>query len=63
MDFECMKKVIAERHSVRVFTGEPIEEGVMEEILGYSLVLLRNFNKLALPYFYEHSTLQDGFNS
>lgn len=33
-----MKKVVTDRHSVRAFTGAPIEEGVMEEILGYSLV-------------------------
>lgn len=63
MDFECMKKVIAERHSVRVFSGEPIEEGVMEEILGYSLVFVYMFAYIALSYVYEHSTLQDGSNS
>lgn len=38
MDFECMKKIVMDRHSVRKFTGEPIEKGVMEEILGYALV-------------------------
>lgn len=38
MDFECMKKIVEDRHSVRKFTGEPIEKGLMEEILGYALV-------------------------
>ena len=38
MDFEQLKKVVLDRHTVRVFTNEPIENGVMEEILGYSLV-------------------------
>ncbi|KAK8831542.1 hypothetical protein WA577_000626 [Blastocystis sp. JDR] len=37
MDFDCMKKVIDDRNSVRVFNGKKIEEGVLEEILGYSL--------------------------
>lgn len=35
-----MKKVVTDRHSVRAFTGAPIEDGIMEEILGYSLVYL-----------------------
>ncbi len=39
MDFDCMKKVIDDRNSVRVFNGKKIEEGVLEEILGYSLVI------------------------
>ena len=34
-----MKKVIDDRNSVRVFSGKKIEEGVLEEILGYSLVI------------------------
>ena len=40
MDFEQLKKVVLDRHTVRVFTNTPIENGVMEEILGYSLVFL-----------------------
>lgn len=39
MDFECMKKVVEDRHSVRVFKKQAIPEGVLETILGYSLVL------------------------
>lgn len=34
-----MKKIVEDRHSVRKFTGEPIDKGLMEEILGYALVL------------------------
>lgn len=54
-----MKKVIANRHSVRVFTGEPIEEGVMEEILGYSLVYFLFIYHLALSYIDEYTALQN----
>lgn len=39
MEFACMQKVINDRDSVRVFNGKKIEEGVLEEILGYSLVI------------------------
>lgn len=38
-DYELVKKVTEDRHSVRAFDGKPIEDGVLEEILGYSLVL------------------------
>ena len=34
-----MQKVINDRDSVRVFNGKKIEEGVLEEIRGYSLVI------------------------
>ena len=40
MDFECMKKVVNARHSVRVFKKQTIPEGVLETILGYSLVIV-----------------------
>ena len=59
MDFECMKKIVEDRHSVRKFTGEPIEKGVMEEILGYALVFMVFVLYLALSYFNEYSTLQN----
>ena len=36
-DYELVKKVTEDRHSVRAFDGKPIEDGVLEEILGYSL--------------------------
>ena len=39
MYFECMKKVVNARRSVRVFKKQAIPEGVLETILGYSLVL------------------------
>ena len=39
MDFECMKKVVEDRHSVHVFKKQAIPDGVLETILGYSLVL------------------------
>ena len=39
MEFEHMKKVIDDRNSTRLFNGKKIEEGVLEEILGYSLVI------------------------
>ena len=38
MDFECMKKIVEDRHSVRVFKKQEIPENVLETILGYSLV-------------------------
>lgn len=38
MDFECMKQVVEDRHSVRVFANQQLPEGVLETILGYSLV-------------------------
>ncbi|KNB44117.1 nitroreductase family protein [Blastocystis sp. subtype 4] len=37
MDFECMKKIVEDRHSVRVFKKQEIPENVLETILGYSL--------------------------
>ncbi|KAK8805204.1 hypothetical protein WA538_001632 [Blastocystis sp. DL] len=37
MDFECMKQVVEDRHSVRVFANQQLPEGVLETILGYSL--------------------------
>ena len=39
-DFECLKKLILSRQSVRVFNGQPLEPGVLETILGYALVKL-----------------------
>lgn len=36
--YEQLKKITQDRHSVRAFDGKPIEKGVLEEILGYSLV-------------------------
>lgn len=36
--YEQLKKITEDRHSVRAFDGKPIEDGVLEEILGYSLV-------------------------
>ena len=41
MDFECMKNVVNARHSVRVFKKQAIPEGVLETILGYSLVIVK----------------------
>lgn len=38
-DFEKLKNVVLTRESVRAFSGEPLEKGVLEEILGYSLVI------------------------
>ena len=60
MDFECMKKVIDDRNSTRVFNGKKIEEGVLEEILGYSLVIGQSKRVLcvALPLVDEYTALQ-----
>lgn len=38
-DFEKLKSVVLTRESVRAFSGEPLEKGVLEEILGYALVI------------------------
>lgn len=40
MDFECMKSVVKARRSVRVFKKQALPEGVLETILGYSLVIV-----------------------
>ena len=37
-DFEQLKRVVLERESNKAFSGEALPEGVLEEILGYSLV-------------------------
>lgn len=38
-DFENLKRIVLERRSVRMFNKQPLPEGVLETILGYSLVL------------------------
>ena len=35
-----MKKVVEDRHSVRVFTKQDIPEDILGEIMGYSLVTI-----------------------
>ena len=37
-DFENLKRIVLERRSVRMFNKQPLPEGVLETILGYSLV-------------------------
>lgn len=37
-DFELLKKVVLTRESIKAFNGQPLDEGVLEEILGYALV-------------------------
>lgn len=35
-----MKKIVEDRHSVRIFKKQEIPENVLETILGYSLVII-----------------------
>ena len=38
-DFDILKSVVFTRESIRAFNNDPLEKGVLETILGYSLVL------------------------
>ena len=61
MDFECMKKVVEDRHSVRVFTKQDIPEDILGEIMGYSLVTISLCTLFVeMSHFYEHAAFQDG---
>lgn len=39
-DFDILKSVVLTRESIRAFNNDPLEKGVLETILGYSLVLI-----------------------
>ena len=38
-DFDILKSVVFTRESIRAFNNDPLEKGVLETILGFSLVL------------------------
>ena len=37
-DFDILKSFVLTRDSIRAFNNDPLEKGVLETILGYSLV-------------------------
>lgn len=39
-DFERLKQLTLSRQSLKAFSGKALENGVLEEILGYALVAL-----------------------
>lgn len=38
MDFEVLKKITLTRQTIKEFNSRQLDQGVLEEILGYSLV-------------------------